>query len=65
MTDRLALSVQEAADALGVGRSVVYRMIDAGELTAVVLPTMTSKRIPMWSLRQLVGEPAGLEAVAS
>lgn len=58
MTDRLALTVPEAAEAIGVDPSAVYRMIREGHLPAVKFPTMSCKRVPMWALRQLVGEPA-------
>lgn len=44
MIDSATYSVAEAARVLGVGEMTVYRLIDAGELPAVVL--RRRKRIP-------------------
>ena len=34
------------------------RMIRAGHIRTVTLPTMTERRIPAWVLAELVGTPA-------
>lgn len=58
----LAVSTSDAAAMLGVHPTVVRNMIRSGALPAVVLPTMSERRVPVWALRQLVGDP-GLEMV--
>jgi excisionase family DNA binding protein len=63
--DRIALTVPEAAEALGCGADLVRRLVDAGELPTV--PTGTRRvLIPVDALRRFAnGEPtsARLRAV--
>ncbi len=47
-------TIPEAAAALGVHRSVVYKMIAAGELATVTLATMSEQRIPVAAVEALV-----------
>ena len=49
---RLLLTVPEAADTLGIGRSVVYELLLAGELTSVKIGR--ARRIPMRTLEEFV-----------
>ena len=49
---RLLLTIREAADALGLGRSTVYELITAGELDVVRIGR--SARIPTASLDEFV-----------
>ncbi len=46
--------VPEAAAALRVDPSIVYRLIRAGELPTVTLPTMTEPRVPVAAVDALV-----------
>ena len=46
--------VPEAAQALRVDPSIVYRLIRAGHLATVTLPTMSEVRIPAAALDALV-----------
>lgn len=41
----LLLTVKQAADMIGVGRSTLYRVLDRGEITSVHLGA--SRRIPL------------------
>lgn len=41
LTDRLSLSVREAAAALGISRPTIYRLIGRGELTPFKLGSRT------------------------
>lgn len=63
MTSRLALTVSETADALGVSRTVVYRMIRQGHLPAVTLPTMRDQRIPVAAIEQLLNPTPDVDVV--
>ena len=49
---RLLLTIREAADALGLGRSTMYELITAGELDVVRIGR--SARIPTASLDEFV-----------
>ena len=59
MNGKLLLTVQEAADRLGIGRSLVYQLLQTGQLGSVKLGR--ARRIPVARLeefvRQLEGEP--------
>lgn len=62
MTARLALTVREAADALGVGKDAVYKAINRGDLRAVKLGgTML---VPHVELERLLGLEQAPEPVA-
>jgi excisionase family DNA binding protein len=51
-TGRLLLRPEEAARALGVGRTTVYELIRAGELRSVKIGKL--RRIPSEAVRQYV-----------
>ena len=58
-TDRLLLTVEEAAQRLGIGRSLAWRMVRSGELPSVRLGRLV--RIPEqslvdWLKRQVRGD---------
>ena len=58
-TDRLLLTVEEAAQRLGIGRSLAWRLVRSGELPSVRLGRLV--RIPEqslldWLKRQVRGE---------
>jgi excisionase family DNA binding protein len=48
--ERLLLIVDEAAEALALSRSTIYRLLESGDLIATRIGTAT--RIPKASLRQ-------------
>lgn len=52
---RLALSIDEAAEALGIGRASVYRLIQIGDLRPVKLLSRTV--VPMTELQRLLSAP--------
>jgi excisionase family DNA binding protein len=60
MTDRLALSVQEVADALGVSRDCIYRALTAGDIPSIKVGARVL--IPRVWLEQLLQPPATPEA---
>ncbi|HVR88335.1 MAG TPA: helix-turn-helix domain-containing protein [Candidatus Limnocylindria bacterium] len=60
MSDRLLLRVGEAADALGVSRSSLYALIQAGVVPAIRLGA--SLRVPRVQLEQLINERAATAA---
>lgn len=49
---RLLLTVLEAAEALGVSRSVVYELMDSGDLQNIKIGR--SRRIPVASLEEFI-----------
>jgi excisionase family DNA binding protein len=49
---RLLLTVLEAAEALGVSRSVVYELMDSGDLRNIKIGR--SRRIPVTSLEEFI-----------
>ena len=49
---RLLLTVEEAAEMLGIGRTLAYALVSAGELPSVTLGRL--RRIPTASLRTWV-----------
>ena len=53
MKERLALSVKEAAETLGVGKELIYRAINRGELRAVRLGGRVM--VPRIELERLLG----------
>ncbi len=57
-TNKLLVSIMEAASLLSVGRSTIYKLMNTGDLKVVKLGC--SARITMESIRALAG--AGAEA---
>lgn len=47
-TDRLLLTVSEAASCLGIGRSTLYELVASGEIESVTIGR--SRRVPVASL---------------
>jgi excisionase family DNA binding protein len=52
MTEKLLLTVGEAADRLGVGRSFLYQLIQRGELQSLKLGR--ARRVPLRVLDEFV-----------
>jgi len=52
MTDEILLSVSEAARRLGIGRSLLYRLMLEGQVLSVKIGR--SRRVPVWALEQFV-----------
>ncbi len=52
MTDEILLSVSEAARRLGIGRSLLYRLMLEGQVMSVKIGR--SRRVPVWALEQFV-----------
>lgn len=52
MTDRILLSVNEAAVMLGLGRSLVYQLVMCGDLPSIKLNR--ARRIPVQALEEYV-----------
>ena len=50
--ERLAITLEQAGEALAVSRSTIYRMVNRGDL--VVIYIGTAPRIPVTSLRRFV-----------
>lgn len=50
--DRLLLTVEEAADRLGIGRSLMYELIGRGEIASIRVGRL--RRVPMESLSEYV-----------
>lgn len=58
MTGRLALTVREAAAALGVGKDAIYKAINRGDLRAVRLGgTLLVPQVELDRMLGLVGSP--------
>ena len=55
--ERLLLTIGEAAEMLGVGRSQVYRLISDGQLTSVKIGR--SRRVSVAAIRRFVDERIG------
>lgn len=53
-SQRLLLSVEEAADSLGISRAAMYQILGRGEVASVKLGR--SRRIPVDALRRFVSE---------
>jgi len=53
MTERLAYSIAEAAEAIGISQDTVYRLIQRGEVHSVLLGKR--RLIPRASLFELLG----------
>jgi len=60
MTDPILLTPTEAARALGIGRSKLYELLQAGVLESVRIGAC--RRIPVDALTQLVARLRGGEA---
>lgn len=52
MADEILLSVNEAARRLGIGRSLLYRLMLEGQILSVKIGR--SRRIPVWALQEFV-----------
>ena len=52
MSDKMLLTVAEAADRLGVGRSFLYTVIQRGRLATVKLGR--ARRVPITALEEFV-----------
>ena len=52
MEDRLLLRVDEAADALGLGRTKVYELVMSGEIASVKIGR--ARRVPLDALKHWV-----------
>ncbi len=52
MADEILLSVREAARRLGIGRSLLYRLILEGHVQSVKIGR--SRRVPVWALEEFV-----------
>ena len=50
--DRLLLRIEEAADRLGIGRSLMYRLVLSGEVESIRVGRL--RRIPVDSLDQAI-----------
>ena len=50
--DRLLLRIEEAANRLGIGRSLMYRLVLSGQVQSVPLGRL--RRIPVEALREYV-----------
>jgi excisionase family DNA binding protein len=60
--DATDYSPQKAADALGVSRKLVNKLIATGELQAFTLPGSTHKKIPASEVARLRAEHAAMRA---
>ena len=64
MADEILLSVREAARRLGIGRSLLYRLLLDGQITSVKIGR--SRRVPVSALEDFVkmrvGETEGFES---
>lgn len=60
--DATDYSPQKAADALGVSRKLVNKLIATGELQAFTLPGSTHKKIPASEVARLRAERAAMRA---
>jgi excisionase family DNA binding protein len=54
MTEKLLLTVGEAADRLGVGRSFLYQLIQRGEVQSLKLGR--ARRVPLRALDEFVNK---------
>jgi excisionase family DNA binding protein len=52
MVDEVLLTVREAARRLGIGRSLLYRLMLEGQVLSVKIGR--SRRIPVWALEEFV-----------
>jgi len=52
MADEILLDVSEAARRLGIGRSLLYRLILEGHVLSVKIGR--SRRVPVWALEEFV-----------
>lgn len=52
--DRLLLRIEEAADRLGIGRSLMYRLVLSGEVESIRVGRL--RRIPVDSLEQAIAK---------
>ncbi len=59
---KLLLTVPEAAEALGLGRSIVYELLLTGELTGVKIGR--ARRIPVRSLEAFIARRMAKERMA-
>ena len=52
VADKLLLRIEEAAKRLGIGRSLMYRLVLSGEVQSVPLGRL--RRIPVEALREYI-----------
>jgi excisionase family DNA binding protein len=52
MADEILLRVSEAARRLGIGRSLLYRLMLGGQVVSVKIGR--SRRVPVWALEEFV-----------
>jgi excisionase family DNA binding protein len=58
-TERIVLTVEEAAERLGVGRTLLYALVRSGDIESIAIGRL--RRIPLDALDEFVGQ---LRAVA-
>ena len=56
--ERLLYRIEEAAEAMGVGRSTVYEMVWAGELNTVRIGKR-GQRVPVEEIKRWIAEQQG------
>jgi len=56
MADEILLTVHEAARRLGIGRSLLYRLILEGQVLSVKIGR--SRRVPVWALEAFAKKKA-------
>lgn len=63
MTERLTYSVSEAAEAIGIGRSMLYTLLGRGELQSVRVGRRTL--IPVQAVLEFLGVEAAIPALVT
>jgi len=56
MADEILLNVSEAARRLGIGRSLLYRLMLEGQVLSVKIGR--SRRVPVWALEEFAKKKA-------
>jgi excisionase family DNA binding protein len=62
-TSKILLTVGEAANLMGLGRTYVYRLVMQGEL--VSLKIGRNRRVPLWALHAFIHEQTNAYGKAS
>lgn len=57
VTDKLLLTVEEAADRLGIGRTLTYALVKSGEIESVQIGRL--RRIPLAALDRFLDRLTG------
>ncbi len=52
-TERIVLTVEEAAERLGVGRTLLYALVRSGDIESIAIGRL--RRIPLDALDEFVG----------